>query len=650
MISAIQFLEPDKVLDDYYLGDEPLKTLPSLSKINFFVGANNSGKSRLLRRLLLKLKDYRNGNSHFSTISSGEYDIIALNQMKRADFIKAVKTDFQELKLWGKRNSSVELTTFLPEDEVLHEYQIWNWLKMQCEKLDLSTSMIIRGEEVERMCRRINDLMEVPLDGKIWTTYIPVHRSVKRFMSPKSDAKKSTTSYNPQDFEAIPYGLLQDRCILDYFVRSIESYDQQGSSHKEKAQMLYYSLYPKENIFTGEQLFTLIQELRNSGEARRKILLDYETFLSVNFFNGEPVEINAIKTGYFEELHVKIGTQPEFPIHELGDGIKAIIVLTFPLFYYRGESRHVIVYEEPELNLHPGLERLFIKTLLMFDNVQVFISTHSNHLLDISSEMPEDISIFSVERKQTAAGTSRFELTNLSSPDAPLLDLLGIRNSSIFLSNCSIWIEGISDRIYLRKFLEVYAKSLPAGSRNFLEDLHFSYFEFGGNNITHFTFDANCIDDQRIKATKLSNRILLVHDLDIGKESRHQLLAKELGDNYYCLDVTEMENLISPIILQEVLQDCRKSRTKDLDVADLKHADYYQQPFCHYVSDLLKGDVSNLKKIFSKPSKSRTSVLYNKADFARIVVSKIKCYDDLSQPAKALTESIHAFILKHNSN
>ncbi len=650
MISSINFLDPDLVTYDYYLQEEQLETLAPLSKINFFVGANNSGKSRLLRSLLLKFANYKNGGNHIAgAIYTGDREI-ALVQIQKSDFIKAIKENFNALKLVDEDQRPINFNSFLPEEDVLDEYQIWNWVSRLSDEIGLLPSILKSNTHLEKIREQIDKLMLLPSDTRLWTTYVPVHRTVKRFVNQKENPKVNQASHDPKDFDAIPYGILQQRCAMDYFVKASLVHEPAGSPRKKEEQWKYECTYPKENIFTGEQLFTLIKELRNSGETQRKILLDYEAFLSVHFFNGEKVEINAIKTGYFEELHVKIGMQPEFPIHELGDGIRAIIILTFPLFYYRERSNHIIVYEEPELNLHPGLERLFIKTLLMFDNVQVFISTHSNHLLDISSEMPESISIFSVEKKQTEDGTSRFELTNLSSPEAPLLDLLGIRNSSIFLSNCSIWIEGISDRIYLRKFLEVYARSLPAGSRNFLEDLHFSYFEFGGNNITHFTFDANSIDDQRIKATRLSNRILLIHDLDIGKEARHQLLAKELGDNYYCLDVIEMENLISPAILQEALQECRKNKTKELDIAALDHTDYYQQPFCQYVSDLLKGDMSNLKKIFSKASKSSTSVLYNKADFARIVVSKIKCYDDLSQPAKALTERIHAFILKHNSN
>ena len=49
-----------------------------------------------------------------------------------------------------------------------------------------------------------------------------------------------------------------------------------------------------------------------------------------------------------------------------------------------------------------------------------------------------------------------FKVINTTAKDIEILDLLGVNNSSVFLSNCTIWVEGISDKILISKYLNVY--------------------------------------------------------------------------------------------------------------------------------------------------------------------------------------------------
>ena len=88
-----------------------------------------------------------------------------------------------------------------------------------------------------------------------------------------------------------------------------------------------------------------------------------------------------------------------------------------------------------------------------FKNTQVFVTTHSNHLLDLTLDFNNLCSIFSFERKSD----KEFIIKNVT-PNKEVLELLGARSSSVFLSNCVIWVEGITDRLYIRKFLELYQK------------------------------------------------------------------------------------------------------------------------------------------------------------------------------------------------
>jgi len=414
---------------------------------------------------------------------------------------------------------------------------------------------------------------------------------------------------------------------------------------------LYWELttFPLENIFSGETLYEKVQELRNGNEDKREILTGFELFLSTKFFNNQPIQLNAITHDGVQDIFVKIGSEKEFPIFHLGDGIQAIIILVFPLFYYKNRI-HVISYEEPELYLHPGMQRIFIDALRSFRYTKSFIVTHSNHILDTSLDYKDDISIFSFE-KSLRGNKAGFNVQNLSSPDISLLNMLGVRNSSVFLSNCCIWVEGISDRIFLKRYLEIYMSlNGDNGLKKFyLEDLHYSFLEFGGNQIVHYSFSAGNADESKnkIKALKITSRLLVVHDLDEGKDERHSLLSSHLGENYIALESREIENLLSPEILKATLLHYQKEKDLEpLAFINFSQHDYLLKPFGEWINScIVKG---NIKKICSEGSNKLKPKLLNKADFALTATGFINSWDDLSPEAQRLTVKIYNFIGEHN--
>lgn len=110
--------------------------------------------------------------------------------------------------------------------------------------------------------------------------------------------------------------------------------------------------------------------------------------LSKTFFDEK--EVALIPKVKDDVLTIKIGDEKERPIYNLGDGIQSIILITLPLFLYLDISKvrntNVLVFiEEPEIGLHPSLQRTLIETLLdkRFENFQFFFTTHSNHFLDM---------------------------------------------------------------------------------------------------------------------------------------------------------------------------------------------------------------------------------------------------------------------------
>ncbi len=153
-----------------------------------------------------------------------------------------------------------------------------------------------------------------------------------------------------------------------------------------------------------------------------------------------------------------IGNQERIQFLKLGDGIQSIIILTYPLFFNQGENM-LFFFEEPEQCLHPAYQRVFMETLMRkeFDTFQYFFTTHSNHLLDITLDI-DKVSIYTFKKTNDSMDNPTFEIENVDNENTDILRLIGVRNSSVFLSNCTIWVEGITDRIYIRKYLAVFQK------------------------------------------------------------------------------------------------------------------------------------------------------------------------------------------------
>ena len=95
------------------------------------------------------------------------------------------------------------------------------------------------------------------------------------------------------------------------------------------------------------------------------------------------------------------------------------------------------------------------------------------------------------QEEETDEQTPTFIVESVESGNSSSLELLGVRNSSVFLVNATIWVEGITDRWYLRKMLDSYMEYLKEDgflSLSLEEDVHYSFVEYGGNNITHWSF------------------------------------------------------------------------------------------------------------------------------------------------------------------
>ena len=123
------------------------------------------------------------------------------------------------------------------------------------------------------------------------------------------------------------------------------------------------------------------------------------------------------------------------------------------------------------------------------------------------------------------------------------------------------------------------------------------------------------------------------------KAERHKKLEDKLGNRYYCLESREIENLLSPHILEATIRLFEKN--DDISLKGIKVEDYKDKPLGSFIDNKIAG----LKRNYSVNS----GTINEKLKFAKRAVSSMNKYDDLSKEAKELCERLHQFISKMNS-
>jgi hypothetical protein len=405
-------------------------------------------------------------------------------------------------------------------------------------------------------------------------------------------------------------------------------------------------------VVTGLSLYPSILKKILAYKPGRKEFDEFKKFLSGTFFDGKEVEVVP---GY-ESNNILITIDgEERALPHLGDGIQSIILLLYPLFTARKGAWLFI--EEPETHMHPGFQRLFIKTItthpvLLEKQLTIFLTTHSNHLLDFAIDDSKHINLFTFKKlRGTVADNSTYQIQLTEHKDLSLLTELGVQNSSVFLSNCTIWVEGITDRIYLRAYLALYIEHLRNENRffSFLEDLHYSFLEYAGANVAHYEFEASSPDGvispsvlQKIKALPISNRILLIADKDSGKDTQHEARGSQqhAGFEYIVLEVREIENLLSPEVIVGTLQKMYPRKIFDVN---LLNANRYKH---NYIGRYLRKEFAELPASFVAKSGTLGSKI--KRPFAEKASEVLVSWSQLTPEAKALTQRVFDFILGHN--
>lgn len=584
------------------------RAITNLSKINVFIGANNSGKSRFMRNLA----------------ATAVYSYRPTRAQK----------EIKELKMES-------YNTF---DKMISSLTEFGFSQIAIEKIcDIFTDNEFVGEgqsitaELDDFYSRIQSTVPMKyVKGSQWHEgKVLNERCLQEFSSHIDDFNLLTEGVKN-------HSRLKFKKLYIPTLRGLRSIEGQNDLYLRRTQADYFGDGVCPEIFTGLGFYKELTELLLGDLDARQIVVEFQNFLSVNFFSGQDVALIPRLGG--DVIYVKIGNELEYPIYSLGDGIQSIICITFPLFARKKE--HLVAFiEEPEIYMHPGLQRVLLNTLLnRFENHQYFITTHSNHFLDLTLEY-SSIAVFTFQKELQDNGSNAamasFAISNVNNDALNTLELLGVKNSSVFLSNCTIWVEGITDRKYLQHCLDLYHKSQGLDLKYKL-DTHYSFVEYSGGNIVHWSFLDKC---SGINVDRLCGKLLLVSDRDkIGsyKEERHNALRDNLKERYCVLSCREMENTLTPNVITSLIKQFENDDS--LSLPKFEQIDYKNELLGHYIEKVLLKGSKKRKGKYADTSGTITQ----KYRFWEMAIAEITSFNDLSAEIKALVKKMSGFIVKNN--
>lgn len=625
--------------DDYTIINSPNEDwLMNLSRINIFVGANNTGKSRFMRSLFYVDKDY----SLKFLPNDPQFDTF-LKQSE--EFKKSINKKNGFLDSQDQRRAKSNILKSLHGIEFIEEgINPWPDLIRIYSNIDNGSKK--QPMSYEHECNEIfkKFFNEIEIDDNLfrynfYRIYIPSLRGLIPLLPSEFKSEEQT---NDVYAERIKNDYFPDeRNIIIDVNDFLKKDDEDGSRVLDLKDLIENSkYYSKHSIITGLQFYDSVKNYLLGDLEQREMISEYEKYLSKTFFDGK--EVALIPKVKDDVLTIKIGDEKERPIYNLGDGIQSIILITLPLFLYldlsKRQNANVLVFiEEPEIGLHPSLQRTLIETLLdsRFENFQFFFTTHSNHFLDIQFEN-RDISIYSFDKSINGEESpiNEFIVEKVDFNHLPTLEKLGALPSSVLACNCTLLVEGSYDILHYDFYLKLYQEKLKNENPDvtiFKKGIHYSFLRGGGKETLKTVKEFNSIQKERIYT---------ILDFDSEEESeKNKAFFNDMNyTNYNILDVKEVENLISKGVLLKILNSLREIRKLGI-TEDFDEEEYQKSNFYVFIKEkIIAGEIPDN---FFNEDTLKERFCYKEPNFT-------DNYDDLSDAAKEVTEEIYEFIKKNN--
>ncbi|MCB9234446.1 MAG: AAA family ATPase [Bacteroidia bacterium] len=497
--------------------------IDSLKNINLFIGPNNAGKSNLFWFFHELHNAIANKLQNLSSTPAGSINYITSSNFSTFDF-------------WGHKGqqivANIEVTDLpdpFPHQKFKVDQSLW---KSNLVNLGVQ----IKVEEDKKSTLSCFSLMQPGTEEEILEVF---KTSPKIFEPGQGFVEANDTNAYYFATEEV-WKFFSNTFLFVDAVRHPKGREEKNESQFQVGQEIIKKIYQKAiDKKTGKEW----------REFRKSIISLISRVI------GEPIADFDIPGGDPRFFLRRGDSEIDFELSMLGTGFSQVFILVAFLLLNRQKPYNIFI-EEPENNLHPSAVVRLVKLIEQFPEHRIFISSHSAYLIDQANE---NWTIHQVTQKPT--GASVITPCSTIPQKHNLLDSMGIRASQILQSNIIIWVEGPSDRVYLKKWIS------DLSGNDFSENEHYSFLLYGGSNLTSFDV---LTDDEKIDIFKSSRYSLIISDSDRRKDDdelkqrvlnlRKKIEGNSEMNNFIKFGITpgrEIENLIPSEIWNLVASESR---------------------------------------------------------------------------------------------
>lgn len=307
--------------------------------------------------------------------------------------------------------------------------------------------------------------------------------------------------------------------------------------------------------FGGDGIIERLARLQNPAVAQQR---DKAKFRAIRDFVRAVTSNPAAEIEIPHErdtIHVELDGKV-MPIEALGTGIQEVIILAAAATVL---DQKVVCMEEPELHLNPLLQKKLMRFLQDRTTNQYFIATHSAALMDTP-----DAEVYHLEMRN---GSTKVERVTSDRHRSRICADLGYHPSDLLQSNCVVWVEGPSDRVYVEWWISSVDPRL-------VEGIHYSVMFYGGRLASHLSADDDAAKEF-ILLRRLNRHGVIVMDsdksaasADINETKKRLIREFDKGPGHaFVTEGREIENYIDPELLRAAIERAHPELTAQANLS-----------------------------------------------------------------------------------